>query len=484
MSCFFPFRRLRVGFVTCALVLGLGGCWDSTDGSGLDRRVFPTRGERSVSMAPWLAGPRGTWPAAPTWELERITTGVPWPRGIAMVDGRLVVLARGRHRRQGGVDPAIVDRAGTLFWVDPKVAEPVVPGQAASLAVSQNAKVLAEPSAPPFQLYDPKSGPPLRDTRMDRPYCTLAFDAASQNLFLCGFSGVDLPFARFRKNASDTIHRFDLRSQAWGLVEARKPDELGESKLSYTVANRFYPHHDPATQPAPHGWLNGANSLCVVGDWLYAAGKDNHRIVAYDLHEVRADPQAGPPASRPVLGSSFLLRHGEGALEVDLYGPSALETRDDWLYIGFRTSCVVIRVPLDASGLPLADAPGELLAVFEPWSSTSRQSADVMDIKFSPKGELHVGCSRKGRIWNLGVPDGSRVLDGRWLSGAKPYISLPDLSGQAKARIGNLTFDSDGGLYVCSGNYDASAGRPGYVGLPGVVYRITQHMLKRWHHTI
>ena len=391
----------RLSFAPClvtwilpsVLALGLASCWDSTDGTGLDRRVFPTRGERAVSMAPWLAGPRGNWPTPPAWELARVSTGVPWPRGLAMVDGRLAVLARGRHRRQGGVDPAIVDRAGTLFWVDPAIAEPVVAGQPTGAAVRTNATVLALPSAPPFQLYDPESGAPLRDTRMDRPYCTLVYDDASENLFLCGFSGVDLPFARFRKNASDSIHRFDLRKQTWGTVEARRPDELGESKLSYTVANRYYPHHDPEANPAPHGWLNGANALCVVGNRLYAAGKDNHRIVAYDLDEIRSDPLAGPPVSRPVLGSGYLLRHGEGTLEANLYGPSGLEARDGWLYIGFRTSCVVIRVPLDDTGLPLPGAPGELLAVFEPWNSTTRQSADVVDIKFSPSCLLYTSPS-------------------------------------------------------------------------------------------
>ena len=36
--------------------------------------------------------------------LERITTAVPWPRGLVARDGELVVLARGRHRNAGGLD--------------------------------------------------------------------------------------------------------------------------------------------------------------------------------------------------------------------------------------------------------------------------------------------------------------------------------------------------------------------------------------------
>ena len=61
-------------------------------------------------------------------QLERISTAVPWPRGLVFTDGKLFALARGRHRRAGGPDPAIEDMAGALFTVDPSISEPVVIG--------------------------------------------------------------------------------------------------------------------------------------------------------------------------------------------------------------------------------------------------------------------------------------------------------------------------------------------------------------------
>ena len=36
--------------------------------------------------------------------LERVTTAVPWGRGMAIIDRELIVLSRGRHRGEGGVD--------------------------------------------------------------------------------------------------------------------------------------------------------------------------------------------------------------------------------------------------------------------------------------------------------------------------------------------------------------------------------------------
>lgn len=469
-----PSSRTRLG-IAALFVLGVSSCSDGGSADGLDSRVYPTRSEHVASLQPWLDGELGAWPEPPELRLERITTAVPWPRGLVHAEGQLIVLARGRHRRAGGVDPDIEDFAGNLYRVDMEVSEPVVAGEPAGEAVAGNAQLLAAPTAPPFQLYDRSLGAPLRDTRMDRPYCTLRFDELSRNLFLCGFSGVDLPFARFRKNGGDSIHRFDLRTGEWNAVEAHNPNQLGEADLSYTVSNVHYPHHDPAANEAPHGWLNGADCLWVVGDYLYAGAKDNHRIVRYELAGIRADASTGPPKSVPVLGSHYRLRLGKEVHEIDLYGPSALVARDGWLYVGFRTSCAVIRLPLDERGALKPGEPGELLAVFEPWNGTQRVSADLMDMLFGPGGELYVVCSRKGRIWNLGVPDGSRVLDGRWASSAQPWLDLPKLSGTAKARTGNIAFDDQDRLYLCSGNYDASQPKEGYkAGLPGVIYRATK----------
>ena len=43
------------------------------------------------------AAPEEAAPVARPVHLERISTAVPWPRGLAYVDGELIVLARGRH---------------------------------------------------------------------------------------------------------------------------------------------------------------------------------------------------------------------------------------------------------------------------------------------------------------------------------------------------------------------------------------------------
>jgi len=106
--------------------------------------------------------------------IERVTTAVPFPRGMVMIDGELYVLARGRVRGAGGVSAAVNDRAGTLFVVDPNVSEGI-DKKRVSAAVQRNGKVFAEPTSPPFKLWDRKASPPESDRETDRPYCTLRY---------------------------------------------------------------------------------------------------------------------------------------------------------------------------------------------------------------------------------------------------------------------------------------------------------------------
>ena len=54
---------------------------------------------------------------------------------------------------------------------------------------------IARPTAPPFVLWDRTATPPESDRATDRPYCGLRYHAASDNLFICGFSGVDILMA-------------------------------------------------------------------------------------------------------------------------------------------------------------------------------------------------------------------------------------------------------------------------------------------------
>ncbi|MHC5024083.1 MAG: hypothetical protein ACYTGG_09240 [Planctomycetota bacterium] len=191
--------------------------------------------------------------AASSPPVERVSTLVPFPRGLAMVDGDLYVLCRGRVRSAGGVSAQIEDQAGTIYVVDPDISEPIGRPRA-SEAVRTNGTILARPVSPPFRLWDRTADPPQRDRLTDRPYCTLRWHEATQSFYLCAFSGIDKPRTpedpvAFRKNLTDAVLRYDRRTQEWHEVE-RHEIEAGAS----------YPHHDPAHHPPPHGWLNGPDN--------------------------------------------------------------------------------------------------------------------------------------------------------------------------------------------------------------------------------
>ncbi len=429
----------------------------------------PAHGQERVEDFGALVPRAGTPRAHTAVRLERVTTAVPWPRGLAWVDGELVVLARGRHRRAGGIDTAIADRSGSLFAVDPHIVEPVQPGRAAGAAVRKNARLLTAPQQNPFLLYT--GGEPRADTRMDRPYCTLIYDDASRNLFVCGYSGVDLPANVFRKNATDSIHRFDLRTQRWLPVELHDASIVPPAALGRVVANTYYPHHDPAQNAAPHGWLNGPNGGCVAGRYLYCTGKDNHSIARYDLEAVRRDPHAAPPPSQRVLGAEVLVRHPGGTRTMQALGPSAAVARDGWLYVGYRTSSVVLRFAIDDDGALRQPAIGELIAVFEPWRAARGRSANLIDLAFNHRGELFASCATDGRIWRIGIPDPATPFfgddSGERPASAPPYIDLAAHVGH-KTNCGNITFDAEDRLYLCSGNYDAGTD------LAGVIYRVVE----------
>ncbi len=433
-----------------------------------------SRHERTASAAearvpdfPWryLEEPVVTQPVR---ALERVSSGVPWPRGLVFAGDDLVVLARGRHRRAGGCDPDIQDHAGSLFRVDPSIAEPVIHGQPASARVSTNGTVFVRPTSPPFQIWD-RGVLPIDDSMMNRPFCTLVYDEVSRNYFICGYSGVDLPASRFRKNATDIICRFDQRTGVWSMVESHNPDLVSESELSRVVPNHTYPHHDPATHEAPHGWLNGPNGAEVVGDYLYAVGKDNHTLAQYDLREIRHNPEAGCPPSRLVLGREVMVRHGDEIVAREVMGHSALAASGGYLYLGSRTSSDVIRFPLDDRGDIVTPVVGEVVAQFARWDDHWGDSSNLVDIGFNGKGELFVSCATEGRIWKVGVPNPSRVFDGddrqKKPSLQIPYVDLQELTDNPKARTGNIAFDSQDRLYICSGNYDADAV------IAGVIYR-------------
>ena len=116
--------------------------------------------------------------------------GLPFPRGLQLVDGRLYVLCRGRVREYGGVTAAVEDQAGSLYVVDPDVAEVYGPGEP-SPEVRENGEIVAAPTSPPFRLWDRTASPPWSDRETDRPYCGLAWHPGTRSFYICAFSGVD-----------------------------------------------------------------------------------------------------------------------------------------------------------------------------------------------------------------------------------------------------------------------------------------------------
>jgi len=384
--------------------------------------------------------------------LERVSTAVPFPRGLAMVDGELWVLARGRVRGAGGVSAAVDDRAGTLFAVDPSIAEPI--GDAPSAAVRENGRVVAVPTAPPFHLWDRAAQPPESDRLTDRPYCTLRYHAPTQSVYCCAFSGIDKAqqpgSVSFSKNLTDAVLRYDLRSERWYEIE-RHDHEAGGS----------YPHHDPRHRPPPHGWLNGPDNCLALGRWLYVVGKDNNVLVRYDLAALVDDPEAGPPPSQRVLGAGVEVL-GLGRLE--LYGHSMLAARDGWLYLGYRSSSVIVRLPLREDGRLRRPIRAELVARFDPYDPATLRSANLTDMGFDGEGRLYVVSAQPARVYRF-TPDPERVFDARE-GRAEPWADLAAQTGNPRMKSENLLCH-DGWCYVSSGD-----GYGYQAGAVGTIYRV------------
>ncbi len=411
----------------------------------------------------------GTQPA-PQVELQRVSTGVPWSRGLTMVDGNLIALSRGRHRSDGGPSQSIIDHAGVLWKIDVSVSEPVVPGKLAGEAVRNNAVAWIEPTSPPFYLYD-YSVPPEEDMLMSRPYCGLAYDPHSRNLFICAYAGAELSTG-FRKHATDGVYRYDLRKQSWHVVEQHDPNSVPREEMKSVIGNNYYPHHDPAANPPPHGWTNGPDGCTVIGDFLYVPAKDNHLVIQYDLADIRTNLDAPPPASRPVLGAQVMLKYPGGQKEVDVLGPSAVVSDGKHLYISYRTSSVVIRIPLAENGDIIRPKDGlveaELIAVFEPWDRQKQRSGNLFDMTLGPDGDLFVAMGTEGRIWRL-TPDPQNPFYGNDQTDrpttAPPYLDLSQLVGK-KTGCNNIYASEDGWLYVSTRNNDIGGGD-----LNGTIYR-------------
>ena len=402
-----------------------------------------------------LAALAGTQPLETEFLLERISTKPPFPRGLQLVDGKLYVLCRGRVREYGGVSAEIEDQAGTLYVLDPSVAEPFTPGDPGP-AVRANGAIVALPSAPPFRLWDRSASPPTRDRETDRPYCGLTYHRGTDSFYICAFSGVDKPEgggqSPFSKNLTDAILRYDRRTTKWYEVERHDIEKGG-----------LYPHHDPARAQPPHGWLNGPDNCLAVGDWLYAVSKDNSLLVRYDLRALSADPEAGPPPSEVVLGSDVTVQGGQ---RLRIEGHSALGHHDGWLYLATRTSSHVLRIELDAELLPVQPLRVELLARYDAYDPETRKSANLTDMTIDRAGNVYLVSAKPSRIYRF-TPDPERVHDARG-GKVKPYVDLAALTGNPQMKSENAMVDEQGRLYVTSGDAYAYQGGAG-----GVVWRVT-----------
>lgn len=400
--------------------------------------------------------------------LERISSAVPWPRGIAWYDGKLIALARGAHRNQGG--PQAIDQAGTLFEVSTEIAESVSTSDTdVSNEVLANAKVFARPSDPPFKLWQPSTQPPHLDRRTDRPYATLHWDAATTSFYICAFAGVDLPRDETRKdlwpfwpNASCGVHRFDvsladprrMTNGEWIGVEAHRFDNVPEyvnrrfEKSSSQIPSSYYPHHEVINNPPPHGLLNGPDGLFAVGKYLYCVGLDNNVLAQYDISTKKEFPP-----SRIV--------------PVPFVGSSAIAAFDSHIYLADRQAdggAKIIRYSIDPSSGQILDDNGhdfldrsqpiteETIARMDYIPSGSKRPAHIIDIDFDSTGALYVSMATgSGKIWYIPdpSPDDVFIASEYW-----PYLDLQELSPNPRAKCADICFDDDDNLYICSGNKD------------------------------
>jgi hypothetical protein len=389
--------------------------------------------------------------------IDRVTTAVPFPRGLQLVDGQLYVLARGRVRSSGGVSAEVEDQAGTIYAVDPDVVEPATDDPVGE-AVRSNGRVVARPTDPPLRLWDRTSDPPESDTRTDRPYCGLRYHDATKSFYVCAFSGIDLKAApgrpSFSKNYADAVLRYDLRTNRWYELER------------HDAASAEYPHRDPARTPPPHGWLKGPDNLLVVGDGLYVVAKDNSLLVRYDLTPLIADPDAAAPRGEVVFGEALDVN---GLGRQRYLGHSMLAAHGGYLYVGYRTSSVIVRVRLDeATGLPARPVAAELVARFTPWDPATRATSDLTDMCFDAQGRLYVISAEPAAVHRF-VPDPANVYDGRRDGGSPPWLDLAGRLGTPKMKSENLLVDGEGRLYVTSGD-----GYSYQAGADGTVYRVTE----------
>ena len=379
--------------------------------------------------------------------VRRVSSVVPFPRGLVLKDDGLYALARGRVRDSGGVNVGLDDRAGSLWKLDATVASPL--DQLGGAAT--NGEVFAEPTSPPFKLLDRSLPRALDDRATDRPYCGLRWHEASKSFYLCAFSGIDIgasdPAAAeagsFRKNYTDAVLRYDTRTKQWSEVA----------------------RHDAADATDYDGQPKGPDNLLVVGDALIVCAKDNSKLLAYDLTPYVADPHAAPPVGREILGEHVTV----DGVDRNVLGESGLAYRDGWLYVSFRTTSEVIRLPVtdDAPASFAVDKDrAQYLAQFDPFVRESKKpSANLTDIDVGPDGDVYVISAHPARVYRFTPRDG-KTFDFQTDGGEKPWCDLAAITGNPSMKSENLIVADDGRVFVTSGDaygHDAGLGGAVYV---------------------
>jgi sugar lactone lactonase YvrE len=309
--------------------------------------------------------------------------------------------------------------------------------------------------------------PATEDRHTDRPYCMLVYDKMSRNFFVCGYSGIDLLEApQFRKNATDSVHRFDLRSGQWKVVEAHDPRVVPVAALKKDVSSVYYPHHDISKHNPPHGLVNGPCGAVIAGSYLYVGAKDNTALACYDISEIRRNPDAPPPPGHFIFegtkGHAEVAIEGHGQMVVN--GTCALASHGGYLYVAFRTTSQILRFPLQADGSLKQPLKGQYIAQFSRHDpDKGGGSANIYDMTFDGEGRCYVSPGYDGAIYRF-QPDPAKPYRADQVD-YQPYVDLNALVGAKKS--GNICFDDEGNLYICSGQkvLDDSKVR-------GVIYRV------------
>jgi hypothetical protein len=219
---------------------------------------------------------------------------------------------------------------------------------------------------------------------------------------------------------------------------------------------------------------NGACGAAIAGRYLYLCGKDNTSLVQYDLDEIRKNPDAGAANARYIWHRAspkddvFIQTRNHGNMYVE--GTCGAIAHGGYLYVTFRTTSQLIRIPIDKNGDVVRPIVAEYLAQFDPYDNVLYGgSADIFDIAVNSKGEIFVSCNARGSAWRI-RPDPSKVMDCTKNSKETPYVNLRKLTDHEKSTCGNMIFDPQDNLYICTGNKDVKEGK-----VRGAVYRVPPH---------